>query len=190
MSLPHVNHLRTHLQLALRGRYLAAIAVICLVGPSAMSANGPSVALCTASESPVFSCAIGHKAVSVCASADLSATSGYLIYRFGGSLTNPEMSYPSGSRRPQESFAFFHDETSAHASLEQLSFSVGGYSYTVIEETAAFDPTSNGVLVKAEGKKSAFLKCNGNRVLPGGPSGLYRLRDIGLPQAKADFDYP
>jgi hypothetical protein len=99
------------------------------------------------------------------------------------------MSYPSEGKRPQESFAFVDDESSAHASLEQLSFSIGGYSYTIVEERAAFESTSDGVLVKVGDKKIAFLRCN-SPAFPDGRSGLYRLREIGLPHGRLEFDYP
>lgn len=39
--------------------------------------------LCDAQEQVIFSCTLGKKMVSVCASNDFSASSGYLQYRFG-----------------------------------------------------------------------------------------------------------
>jgi hypothetical protein len=49
---------------------------------------------CATSEQVVFSCAVGNKVVSVCASGDLAQHSGSLSYRFGP-LGRPEISYPS-----------------------------------------------------------------------------------------------
>ncbi|OQW40761.1 MAG: hypothetical protein A4S08_03875 [Proteobacteria bacterium SG_bin4] len=46
---------------------------------------GAAETLCKQQEQVIFSCSLGKKTVSVCASNDLSANSGYLQYRFGQS---------------------------------------------------------------------------------------------------------
>lgn len=55
---------------------------------------------CTAEEDTVFSCDLGKKVVSVCASKPLTANSGYLQYRYG-TLGKPELLFPSASVSPK-----------------------------------------------------------------------------------------
>ena len=70
-------------------------AVTCLGGLFALTALPVWAAesLCDAQEQVIFSCSLGKKMVSVCASNDFSASKGYLQYRFGqkGAL---EMAFP------------------------------------------------------------------------------------------------
>ena len=63
-----------------------------LVGLIAVSAEA-SESHCTAREQIVFSCPVGEEWVSVCASSDLSPSSGYLQYRFG-KIGKPELVFP------------------------------------------------------------------------------------------------
>ncbi|WP_394809388.1 hypothetical protein [Nitrosomonas sp.] len=60
-------------------------AVTCLSGLFALTALPvwATESLCDAQEQVIFSCSLGKKMVSVCASNDFSASSGYLQYRFG-----------------------------------------------------------------------------------------------------------
>ena len=60
-------------------------AVTCLGGLFTLTALPVWAAesLCNAQEQVIFSCSLGKKMVSVCASNDFSASSGYLQYRFG-----------------------------------------------------------------------------------------------------------
>lgn len=60
-------------------------AVACLGGLLALIALPVWAAepLCDTQEQVIFSCSLGKKTVSVCASHDFSASSGYLQYRFG-----------------------------------------------------------------------------------------------------------
>lgn len=60
-------------------------AVTCLGGLLALTALPvwATESLCNAQEQVIFSCSLGKKTVSVCASNDFSANSGYLQYRFG-----------------------------------------------------------------------------------------------------------
>ena len=60
-------------------------AVTCLGGLLALTALPvwATESLCNAQEQVIFSCSLDKKTVSVCASNDFSANSGYLQYRFG-----------------------------------------------------------------------------------------------------------
>lgn len=72
---------------------------------------------CAKDESIVFNCSVGKKIVSVCASKSISATSGYLQYRFGPKGA-PELIYPAARTVPN-----------ADIQAETLSFSGGGGAY-------------------------------------------------------------
>jgi hypothetical protein len=155
------------------------------VGSILTRANADSGPLCTSTEKPIFSCPIGKKTLSVCASTDLSPTSGYLTYRFGASLQKVELSYPATTGHPKSFFHFFHDETSAKASVEQLSFSVDNISYTVFVERSAFEWNGSGVLIKTHGKKIGYLLCKSDRP---SPDKIYDLHELGLPPAEYETD--
>jgi hypothetical protein len=140
--------------------------------------------LCTASEKAVFSCPVGNKTLSICASADLSPTSGYLKYRFGRSLQRVELSYPSEDGHPRRSFSFFQ-ESGGHWSVEQLSFAIADYVYIVFVERSAIESNGSGVTIKSQGKKVAHLACDQPRP---DPDNLYSLRDLGLPSVEYQDD--
>ena len=153
------------------------------VGSILTPANADSGALCTSTEKPIFSCSIGKKTLSVCASSDLSPISGYLKYRYGASLQKVELSYPATTGHPKSFFYFAHDESSAKASAEQLSFYVGDVSYTVFVERSAFEWNGSGVLIKSKGKRIGYLLCKSDRP---SPDKIYDLHELGLPSAELD----
>jgi|SRR5579872_1474539 len=165
----------------------ARVVLLCLPGAVASDTiSGPNP-LCTSAEKPLFSCSIGKRTLSVCASPDLSATSGHLQYRFGTSLQKVELSYPASSVSPQIAFRFRSDNGSAHASDDQLSFSIGDVSYTVFVERAAFEWNGSGVLIKSHGKRIAYLLCKTARPAP---DKLDELDGLGIPSAELEMDDP
>lgn len=121
---------------------------------------------CSARESIVFACRSGAKLVSVCASADVSASSGYLQYRFGkpgaGAI---ELTLPKDERAP-----------SASATGENVGFSGGGgswlrfrngnHSYVVYSGIGRWGEDGQtlekeGIRVENKGKTVADLACSG-----------------------------
>jgi hypothetical protein len=154
------------------------ICTLLLATTSSHTAEKDTPTLCEAGERPLFSCPTGKKMISVCASPDLSASAGYLRYRFGRSQQKLELSYPADNRHPRQYFHFYRDRVSAKASGEQLSFSIGAFSYVVFVERSAFDFNGSGVLVKSGGKLIARLTCNQERPAP---DRLYDLAGLGLP---------
>ena len=113
---------------------------------------------CTSQEQTVFSCSLGRKLVSVCASRDISPTSGYVHYRFGPKNAT-EFTYPTPS-------ASFHR---ANIQARTLMFSGGGgsylrfindqYSYIVYTAIGKGWGTKDGVAVEKNGKLLSNLKC-------------------------------
>jgi hypothetical protein len=165
-----------------RHRSMIALGCLCAAATTANVAQDSVPNLCVANEKPLFSCTSGDKTLSVCASLDLSNTSGYLHYRFGESPQHIELSYPKVADSPQKHFRLFTDG-SAKASSEQLSFRSGAFTYTVYSYRAAFDFNGSGVFVKSKGKLLANFSCGQERP---SPDDLYTLLDVGLPGAEYD----
>jgi hypothetical protein len=108
---------------------------------------------------------------------------GYIKYRFGRSQQNVELSYPAGTEHPRQHFKFFRDSLSAKASVEQLSFSNGMFSYIVFVERSAIEWNGSGVLVKSRDKVAGYFPCEQERP---SPDKLYDLDGLGLPPAEYD----
>ena len=166
-------------------RRVLIVALGCLTAARATSsAVEESVSsLCAPMERPLFSCTSGTKVISVCASPDLSGSSGYLKYKFGRSQHKIELSYPREEAHPRRYFRFFGDYTSAKASSEQLSFVIGAFSYSVFVDRSAFDFNGSGVFVKSGGKPSAYFPCDQDHP---SPDELFKLDRMGLPSAPYD----
>jgi hypothetical protein len=145
----------------------------CLCVASAAHAGAPS--LCASEETNLFTCSIGKKLVSVCASKDVSTTSGYVQYRFGHSGQAPELEYPAEKVPPASHFSWGFTGY-AKGSTENLLFTRSGYTYTVYSERNAFDVNGWGVRVKTPDGKSRRLACSEQS-----PSDtLYSLNGLGL----------
>lgn len=136
------------------------------VAEAAATPGAAAESFCTARESIVFACRSGAKLVSVCASADISADSGYLQYRFGkpgaGAI---ELTLPKDERVP-----------SASATGENVGFSGGGgswlrfrngnHGYVVYSGIGRWGENGQtlekeGIRVENKGKTVADLPCSG-----------------------------
>src|SRR5215204_3111641 len=86
--------------------------------------------LCGKDEKTIFTCQVRPliKTASLCSSATLNKTEGYLQYRFGvpGKV---ELEYPKGRTGSRDAFAYSH-YFRAKVDLTEISFSLDGYSYT------------------------------------------------------------
>jgi hypothetical protein len=132
-------------------------------------------------ETTYFSCTVGKKVLSVCGSHDLTATSGFLAYRFGRSTSQPEFVFPSTQGHPRNYFRFFRDSSSsAKSSSFQLTFNNESTTYVVFTEYAAFDWNGQGVLVKPNHDKPVQLLCKPHSV----QDHLSELSHIGIPTTK------
>jgi hypothetical protein len=154
------------------------IAIICSAFP--LLARSADTGLCTSEEKVIFSCTIGKKTLSVCASKDLSSNSGYLQYRFGTSLDKLELVFPQTKDHPRSHFRLATDHGPKSYSL-QLSFFVGQTEYIVFDEYERFVVSDEGVLVLNSGKVSACLECSDGS--EHGPL-LSELEEIGIPAIK------
>ena len=98
---------------------------------------------CSKEEKVVFSCAVNKKVVSICASQNLSPTTGYMQYRFG-KIGVPELLIPQMNEHPLK-----HVEVDAYQAASgqsgTISFKNGEYTYTVHWSSYRSDsPTENG----------------------------------------------
>ncbi|MGC1305402.1 MAG: hypothetical protein WA840_23780 [Caulobacteraceae bacterium] len=141
-------------------------------------------ALCTANETPVFSCAIGAKVASLCASRDLSPTAGYLYYAFGkpGAV---EVAIPKKTPAFRQSIT-----------VGTLSYSKGGGDYVRIRNGkfayVAYSALGDGweqegVAVEQDGKPLSSLACHGAALGPDGWQALYKAK---LPADQQGFEKP
>jgi hypothetical protein len=160
------------------------ICTLLLAATASHAAEKDTGTLCAVGERPIFSCPTGKKTISVCASPDLTATAGYLKYRFGRSQQRIELSYPADNAHPRQHF-HFHSESFAKGSGEQLSFSIGAFAYIVFVERSVFNFNSSGVLIKSGDKLIARLTCDQERPTP---DKLYELDGLGLPAAQYEAD--
>lgn len=124
---------------------------------SAVAAEDRRPTLCLPAEAAVFSCAVGSRIVSLCASADIGPGQGALVYRFGrkGAL---ELVHPDPSRPPGSAFstAVVGDAGSAG---DIVRFSRGDATYTLYSVMVKGQGERNGVLVTQVGRRRAELKC-------------------------------
>ena len=161
--------------------------------------NVPPESLCHKDEWIVFSCSVKKdKIVSVCASSDLTPTTGYMQYRFGSYNQKPDMIYPSRLVQPHNYFVFYMKSEGNSGSLA-LGFHVHAYQYSVYAHgtDAIHGYNGGGVIVRHNGKRVSVMRCLGdNYYVPtssnNGPSkyiGDFILDDLGLPAPKAGIDF-
>ena len=147
---------------------------------------------CTPQETVVFTCASGKKLISVCASSAITATSGYLQYRFGTPGLPLEIALPEGAAHPLKA-AFGQYEPYAGGGMSWLRFQRGDYRYIVYGGAGRWGAKGEtvvrqGVAVENNGKTIANLKCNSRNEGELGPQWFektgYRRND------KEDFAIP
>lgn len=139
--------------------FVAGIALGLAWAAQANAASGH----CSAEETVVFSCSVGKKTVSVCASADLSPTTGSLQYRFGALGANAlEMTYPELSVRPasviQAGALVYSGGGGAY-----MRFTKGDYAYVVYTGSGrGWD--KEGVAIERNGKITTSFACKDEAV--------------------------
>jgi hypothetical protein len=141
---------------------------------------------CSAQEKVIFSCPTSKtKLVSVCSSSSLTATAGYLQYRFGRLGGPPEFTYPATQEHPKKSFQsgtlMFSGGGGAY-----LEFSSGGYKYVIFTGSGK-GWEKEGVVVSQSGKQVAFLRCQAGSTSELGPDFFEK---AAIPDAADDFEIP
>jgi len=140
---------------------------------------------CSANEQTLFSCNIGRKTVSVCASTDLSTKAGSLQYRFGPPGA-PELTYPATDAdwRPVTRGGVL---TFAGGGGAFLSFARGPYRYVVYTAIGKGWGQKAGVAVEKSGKRVTSLPCKSKETSELGPDLFTR---AGIAEDTAGFDLP
>lgn len=114
--------------------------------------------LCAPNESVLFSCNIARKIASVCASPDLTGSSGSIFYRFG-TPSRIELTYPQGKQHPSSAFDISFDHWAKGHSAE-LSFTVGDVTYVVTEYSSSLAGSWSGVAVRRAHRPPVQLSCS------------------------------
>jgi hypothetical protein len=141
---------------------------------------------CSAQEKVIFSCPTSKtKVVSVCSSSSLTATSGYLQYRFGRLGSPPEFIYPPTQEHPKR---YFQSGTLMYSGGggAYLEFLSGDYKYVIFTGSGK-GWEKEGVVVSQSGKQVAFLRCQAASTSELGPD---LFEKAAIPDAVDVFDIP
>lgn len=113
--------------------------------------------LCQPNETAVFSCAIGGKIASLCASPDISPSQGSLSYRFGRKdaieLTHPDRPLP-----PDQAFSTAVVGDAGFAG-DIVRFSRGETRYTLYSIIVRGQGERDGIRIARGGHRIADLRC-------------------------------
>lgn len=135
-------------------RCLATLATV-LACNAAWADTRPS--LCQAGEAAIFSCAIGGKIASLCASSDIGPGQGNLTYRFGrkGAI---ELIHPEKPMSPDQAFSTAVVGDAGFAG-DIVRFARGETRYTLYSIIVKGQGERDGIRVSRSGRRIADMKC-------------------------------
>jgi hypothetical protein len=136
---------------------------------------------CAKDEEVVFSCGIGSKIVSLCASKDISETQGSLTYTFG-KIGKPELRYPSAGTDPRAAFTYHLLPRG-----DYVRFSNRGATYVLFSAFGSGVGDYEGLVVQPEGKDPIRLNCKEPALGPHGWAPVYKAK---LPDDAEEFEIP
>lgn len=140
--------------------------------------------LCQPNETAVFSCAIGGKIASLCASADIGPGQGSLTYRFGrqGAI---ELTHPDKPMRPDQAFstAVVGD---AGFTGDIVRFSRGETRYTLYSIIVRGQGERDGIRIARGGRRIADLTCKDSALGADAWKLLYRAKLLKAEPASLD----
>jgi hypothetical protein len=113
---------------------------------------------CSNDEQTVFSCSLGEKIVSVCASKVLSPTGGYLQYRFG-KKNAPELIFPASGAVSNRSNIQARTLMFSGGGGSYIRFISGRYNYIVYTAIGKGWGAKDGVSVEQDNKLIVNSKC-------------------------------
>ncbi len=150
---------------------------------------GSSVAnLCFVDEEIVFSCqSTQGETISICSSSSLTASEGYLQYRFGNVGDIPSFIFPKALRHPKDDF-FSGSVPYSAGGASYLKFNRGNYTYTVFTGIGK-DWEKEGLVVKNMGKDYSYLQCDGPYISKLGPE-LFEDLKLKKDPHESDFEIP
>lgn len=164
-------------------RGAALVAALTMVPPSAALAAPPT--LCAPAQSTLFSCTTGADTVSVCGTADLSATSGALLYRFGRAKPGPWVHPAEGvDWRPLTHAGTWVFSGGGGA---WMAFANPPYRYIVYTAAGRGWRAKAGVVVEHSGRRVANRRC---KVAPLSELGPALFERVGLADDGDDFRLP
>lgn len=139
---------------------VASTALVAMVGflASAQQAHAADrrPSLCNHAEVAIFSCNLGSKIVSLCASPDLTETTGTMSYRFGrnGAV---ELEHPAKPIHPKTAFTAGVDSSERG---DFVRFSRGEFTYTIYALVGLRERSEeDGLLITRDTKVLRNLKC-------------------------------
>ncbi|MBL1142755.1 MAG: hypothetical protein HND53_12060 [Proteobacteria bacterium] len=144
--------------------------------------------LCFSDEDIVFSCGTTNgKIISLCSSFKVTASDGFLQYRFGSVGDIPEFIFPKVMRHPKE---FFLSGTIPYSGggASYLKFIRGDYSYTVFTGIGK-GWEKEGVVVNKTGKEYSTILCAGPIISELGPA-LFEKLELKKDPNEPEFDVP
>jgi hypothetical protein len=140
---------------------------------------------CATDELIVFNCSTGKKIVSVCASKTMSATSGYLQYRFGRK-GSPELIYPEVKIPPKVDIQA-NTLTFAGGGGAYIRFKRDRHSYVVYTAIGRGWRDKAGIAVEIDHKLQVNLACKKPVLSELGPD---YFDQAGLVKDQVGFDLP
>ena len=129
--------------------------IFALLGIS--SAFAADITHCSSDENIVFSCSVGKKTASVCASKDAVKDKGYVQYRFGV-IGKPEMTFPVKKEPANKNFSLDTDLCVGTPNASGIKFIKGEYIYGIADKTCSGSELGSIEVFKT-GKPIASLYC-------------------------------
>jgi len=137
--------------------------------PSGVFAEIPEktvASLCAADENVIFACMTRQeKNASLCASKNLSANEGYLVYRFGRIGQKPELVYPNAPVSPYKIFTYMAHSNKYWRGVE-VDFNISAHTYTLYNNyydneihNDMPNISESGVIVRKHGKMIMQAEC-------------------------------
>jgi hypothetical protein len=140
-----------------------------MIAPSQGSvAQKRAPSLCKANEQAFFNCAVkGGKIISLCASKQLTAKTGYLQYRFGR-IGAPELQFPEKLEGSQSAFRFDH-YFRYRVDRSDIVFKNAGFEYTLFDDWEGdvkpeIRQSGISVVSLTNEKDTTQLDCRGPRI--------------------------
>jgi hypothetical protein len=140
---------------------------------------------CSPHEQTLFNCSTKQKAVSVCATQDLSAVAGSIQYRYGR-LGAPELVYPTPATGWRQ-LVYGGALTLAGGGGAYIAFVNGSYRYVVYTAIGRGWGEKAGVVVEKSSKRVVSLPCKSKEESELGPDLFTK---AGLSEDTAGFDLP
>ncbi|MDN7701595.1 MULTISPECIES: hypothetical protein [Burkholderia] len=127
---------------------VGAVLAVNLVG----MAHAVEATLCQPHEEIYFSCSVGEKVVSLCASGNISPDNGYVQYRYG-KPGHVDLQFPNKPYPPRRYFGI-SDISIGSLSFVHVKFRIGKYDYVI------YQGSPSGVYVKKNGDLVSNRVCD------------------------------